>query len=491
MIVKIGKNIFFIIIFLFFALGTVIGDCFEQVYQYSEPNLALNCQDLILENNQAQIVYISSNPTLLFIKNSSKPIENQEQIKTILDNSVIFESKFNTLVQELKQRTNELKVSKSAAEQKCLQYTGMDRYECYDKDSCLLAAFAVPQASIAVNSPGFIDAMLDFDKKRKKLNSSIENLSSLLSNPSPSLEYSKQLRAAVENLEQEIINYNSCNLMLDKTDPGCNVSGAKCFEYCPKILLPSKWIETKKELSSTSSTLEKLNSNSDLAKTLAKNTIDWLKFLEKRTVLWDELKRELNSLFQNINNSLSSKKFSDKALEESLNQSLNAYEQINSKIKNGEFFLAIEQGMSLKINLEQLSKQVSGYREKLNQIDRKLNTIQLSLKEIKQSENFDKFNQKFLELKNRTSSPVQANELDELLATSSELEEQVLLEVAKIKLKIKDQPSSQEKNTSNLSVEKKPEGLSSGSLLPTSFCPLASGFIGLIFIFIFFRKSQE
>ncbi|MEM4196815.1 MAG: hypothetical protein QXV64_01695 [Candidatus Anstonellaceae archaeon] len=481
---KFFKLFFFLVSFT----SLTFSGCFEYVYQYTEPNLNIFCEDFYSQDKHFQIVYINKAPTLLFLENSSEPLTEEKKINSLLESSIILKSNFSSTLNLAKKAVEELTLEKNAAEEKCLQYTGISSYECYDKDSCLLAAFSVPQASIAVNSPGFIDAMIDFNKRRKSLTQKISDLSTLLSSPiEPNAKKIEEILISFNNVEKEVRDYNKSPLMLNENDSECISNPNSCFEYCPKIFISSSWEESKAKLQNSKQILQNLDNTKNLAKEISQNSLNWLNFFNKRTTMWDEVKSELINLLNSINNSINSKRWKDRNLEAMLNESILEFEAIKLNIKNGEFFVALDRSIKLRSSLQDLSAKAKSYEQKLNEIDSKLKVVQISLDELKSSAEYEVFNEKFKELKNLSSSTVEVENLEKLSMEVYNLEKDILSAVALKKLNIKE-----EEIESNISqAQNTTPKTSSTPYTPSFSCPFSIGLLGLILLLLFNFRAEN
>jgi hypothetical protein len=491
------NTFFYSLIFLVIFLGLINSAYFQQVYSYLEPNLQISYKDYNLQNSSAQLIYIASNPTLFFVLEEQKPIEDKERIKSLIKESIIYNSNYKENILSTKNKVNEFISLKKPIEDQCLQYTGLAFGPCFDKDSCLKTAMTVPMASIAVYAPGFYESMIDYQKKRNDLNNATSDLLALLDEENPTKEKVQNILNKMQEVEQKVVEYNSNSLMLDRSDPVCNdeKKTVPCFEYCKKIYLPESWEEQKAKLLKTSNTLDDLKDVDNLAEQISSNTKNWLNYLNQKTRLWDSANSDLLTSIKKINSSISSSNWEDEALNQSFNSILENYEQLKKKVSEGEFYYSINKAIEIKNNLNQLLEKIEKYSIKLEAIKKSKSNIAVSLKFLEQADktSYEKFKSELEELDKSSAYPIKVSKLEELSAAYLELEKNILVAVAKAKLNLNQ--TSEEFENSSAKKEEKNNSLSANQPLDTkistpSFCQLPILAFALISLLIFLIKKK-
>lgn len=489
-------KIYFLIFFFSFYFSVLYSNCFPEVFQYLEPKMNYSCQDVSSEYKQAQLVFIDSNPTMFFIKPSKEPITSQSEIKEMLDSYLIYKSNFSEVLLKAKNSAFNFEATNKGPQKNCLQYLGMDTHPCNDIESCKVAAFSVPQTAIAVYAPGFLDAMLDYKQKINDLNNSLNSLNLLLSSKQNFSNYSnynyiKEILRSMNDVEKKLESYNSNPLMLNKSDEDClDKNKAKlCFEYCPKLTLPNDWQETKERLLASSIVLENLSSNENLAQKISENSNNWLMFLKKRYSIWDNLQSEIKTLFSSINSSLNSKKWVRQELLEKFNIFAQDFDSISERVKNGEFFVAINEALKLKKDLQILKEEAESLDLKISKLEKSKSNILLSLDYLKQANPsaFESYNSKFDELKNASFYPIESKKLDDLLSFSYSLEKDLLAEIGKIKVNLKDQ----ENQTNNISSKQEKTTQIPSSIQLFASCPLSFISFFLLVVATIKKRNQR
>jgi len=145
---------------------------------------------------------------------------------------------FEAQVSSAKAFPSLVNAAKQANEAKCLQYIGDDSDPgCNDRQSCLVSCFSVPQCEIIVQSDGFLEAMMDWDSKRKEYSSALEAYSEGID----SIRFDQQSVDAklslLSSLSSLAANMSQNSIFLARGDAACAGKNAtlRCYEYCPQI----------------------------------------------------------------------------------------------------------------------------------------------------------------------------------------------------------------------------------------------------------------
>lgn len=166
---------------------------------------------------------------------TGKPIEAPyigQHLESDARNATGYDAKLSSVLSFPQQALD----AKNYTERKCMQYTGTDMHECFDKLSCTLACFAVPLCSTPLYSDGFWEAMLDWTKGRKAFGSLLANYSESLGTVGSYVSVIDHQSAMLDAISAQAQNISRNPLFLNRTDEGCAGGGsARCFEFCPKI----------------------------------------------------------------------------------------------------------------------------------------------------------------------------------------------------------------------------------------------------------------
>ena len=143
---------------------------------------------------------------------------------------------FDGIIASAESFASQVNGTKEANEAQCMQYTGLNMHNCTDKQSCIVACFAVPQCNLIVEADGFIGAMQDWNGQRLQFDSDIssfsDNIDAIKTDSSAvgaKLSILNDMGTLAQGMEANPI-------FLNGSDPQClGSNGSTCFDYCPKI----------------------------------------------------------------------------------------------------------------------------------------------------------------------------------------------------------------------------------------------------------------
>ena len=182
------------------------------------------------------------------VDQTGKSIKEMASLEAILTDDAKSSAGYDTKVSSALSFPGAVSDAKQADEAKCMQYLGLNMYNCTDKQSCIVACFAVPQCDLIINADGFVEAMMDYNSKRLQFDS-------LLSNYSSGLDAVKTDPSAIDQKLSKLGEMGSVSssiavnpIFLNRTDPQCIGNHAStCFEYCPKADYSASRIEAQKQ----------------------------------------------------------------------------------------------------------------------------------------------------------------------------------------------------------------------------------------------------
>jgi len=223
---------------LFFASYSFAASPLQLFLSYLfEPDAAVTYSPLLCDGNY---YLVSSGGRETYVMDGSNGSTIQElplltaMLKQDAQNRTSYEPKISSSIL-LPSLVN---AAKETNETKCLQYIGDDGDPgCNDRQSCLASCFSVPQCDLIVHSDGFLEAVMDWDFKRKDFSSILgaysDGIDSIRFDPS-AIDGKISL---LSNLSFLAKNMSQNSIFLSRTDDSCSGKNAslRCYDYCPKI----------------------------------------------------------------------------------------------------------------------------------------------------------------------------------------------------------------------------------------------------------------
>jgi len=226
--------------------------------------------------------------------------------------------------------------AKKINEDKCLQYIGVDSDPgCYDKQSCLVSCFSVPQCEIIVQSDGFLEASMDWNSRRKEFASGL----GAFSNGIEAIRFdASAIDARLEILSNLLLlaqNMSQNEIFLDKEAEGCSGRNItrRCYEYCPAIDYSQQLISSQAQsLSSLKNTLAKIGQQGSRAEAISNRSSENDAYVSSRGKDYEEfrmrMKNEINAL------KAESSALAETVYDPQINVSIGQLESIFNKSKN-------------------------------------------------------------------------------------------------------------------------------------------------------------
>ncbi|VVC01590.1 Uncharacterised protein [uncultured archaeon] len=182
------------------------------------------------------------------IDSSGKAVKDKATLQSVLEADAKSAGGFDAKVSSAQSFATEVSDAKQVNEAKCLQYLGLNMYNCTDKQSCIVACFAVPQCNLIINADGFVEAMMDYNSKRLQYATDLSSFSGNIDAIGMDTSAVDQKLSVLNDMGTLASSMAVNSIFLNRTDEQCQGgNAAKCFEYCPKIDYSSSRIESQKQ----------------------------------------------------------------------------------------------------------------------------------------------------------------------------------------------------------------------------------------------------
>ena len=283
------KNTLFLI-----SIAFLCAVSFSQVYgiemKYLEPNIAYSVQKLDTPNGQAVLVSIGGNETFVAKDWDGSLAATKEEILPILQSSLISSSDYEQDANDTKIALAKILEKFQYSHEECFRLSGMDKFDCHDRESCVLAAFSTPLSSTVINADGFWEAMLDFKNQDAALKSELDGLEKELGSPNATEKYSAGIYARMQKIDEMEMALGGHPFFLDGSDEGCGFGGKKvCYDFCPS----QNWSESRQEFlalqtrwGQAQTALGQMDAQTARASNIEANTAQWLQYTKNRDAIW-------------------------------------------------------------------------------------------------------------------------------------------------------------------------------------------------------------
>ena len=182
------------------------------------------------------------------VDSSGKAVKDRTALETVLANDAKANGGYDEKISSAQSFASAVSGAKQANEAKCMQYLGLNMYNCTDRQSCIVTCWAVPQCGIIINAGGFLEAMMEYNTGRLQFDSLIlayqGSLDAIKTDPSAI----DQKLSALDEMGTLSENLSVNPIFLNRSDPQCQGGNATtCFEYCPKTDYSSARIDSQKQ----------------------------------------------------------------------------------------------------------------------------------------------------------------------------------------------------------------------------------------------------
>ncbi|MEM2963090.1 MAG: hypothetical protein QXN01_01185 [Candidatus Anstonellales archaeon] len=273
----------------------------EFLEKNTEPSDLIEKIPLMSNESSLVLIKINGKETYIYSQDIGGALESVDEIKKALINDAYLKRGYQGVVGRALSSLRKFRSGKEDLEGRCDRYLGVDKKPCKDKESCLVACFAVPLCSGVINANGFWEAMLDYTQKKDRLNNELYEAEKILEN----FEESKleELVSRLNNIISISSNLSQNGIFLNRTDPGCDRFDSRCFEYCPKINYSTEeLVASKNELGALRVLFLSSAEQEERAVKIAQKTAEQKKYFEERIEKFSKLKDSVSKRIQKIVN---------------------------------------------------------------------------------------------------------------------------------------------------------------------------------------------
>ncbi|MCC7552244.1 hypothetical protein KO317_01090 [Candidatus Micrarchaeota archaeon] len=235
------------ILFMAIICGSIYSLTLEQIiFSYLETGETFRYETITCENQDYNIVISGGKELFIFEKTNDRYyfIKDKEKIKDILmcyyinHKNLTIEGQFDRL-NEAKENVEKFFESRGTQEDKCKQYTGIDRLSCIDQTSCLVACRTVYICDTYSFGIGmdFIDLILSYNTNTKKLDEFEEEYMEIFNDA-----IKKQDLASLDELD---------NYFLEISKAGKEVESNELitmYYFCPEVKYKTSELTSAKSI---------------------------------------------------------------------------------------------------------------------------------------------------------------------------------------------------------------------------------------------------
>lgn len=457
---------------------------------YLEPNLSADAGALNTSGGATYILSIQGQETLMVREGSNELLNDPAAIAAALKEDIVQNSGYLSARQDAQSSLASLQTARQEPEANCTRLTGMDRFPCTDRDSCVKAAFANPLSADYVNAAGFWQAMLRWQTERNDTNASLNDLQAAQSTPTNDSQAARAIADKMNAMRDKMAFF--LNNSLYRAQPKCNTQLPECkqqiadycntdnlftcFEYCPLIPFdPDHWKALEERMRTSSDAMKALANQDSRAQTIAQREAQWVNYTQTKGSVWNQMKSALSSKQTELEARMknSSGLWNDSKLSKRLAGWEEKITDAKALADGGQFFKALAMKDSLGKEGDDLGAAVTVNDRHLININNSLKSSQLAIDSLAkngttpESESLSKAQG---DLKAELKYPITAERLASLEDQASKLEQQALAEVARAALGVLPR-----NDTNGTAGTGSPTGEKTVSLKLPANCPLPIG----------------
>jgi len=321
-----------------------------------EPDAGVTYISLLCEGNY---YLVSSGGREMYVVDDSNgsTVQDISKLTALLkqdaQNRASYESKISSAISF----PSLVNAAKETNEAECLQYIGDDGDPgCTGRESCLVSCLSVPQCELIVHSDGFLEAVMDWDFKRKEF-------SSLLGAYSDGIDAIRFDSQAIENkisilsnLSSLAANMSQNSIFLAKTDAGCVGPNAtlRCYEYCPQIDYSASRISSQsQDLASLKTALSAIASQRARAEAIINQSAENNAYLSSRGKDYEDFRLRMKNDIRTLK--AESVELAKTVTDPKVASLISQLENISAKAKNYSEAGYYKKALALRSQFESLS----------------------------------------------------------------------------------------------------------------------------------------
>jgi hypothetical protein len=224
-------------IFLLLMLSlhaVVLSD--EFVKKYTEADQQLAISKLNTEGGDYFIIRLDGQETFLVDNVTGKQVDELGGIERLLREDVYIRAGFANKTALMREKVADFNSTRAPEEAKCRQYTGTGTHQCKDRESCIVACFAVPVCTALINADGFWQSIYSWSENTYE----IDRLSGEFESGINGMEMGgSAIESQIARLDSivSIARENQENgLFKGQQNPECvGPEGVHCYDFCPVV----------------------------------------------------------------------------------------------------------------------------------------------------------------------------------------------------------------------------------------------------------------
>jgi len=355
-------------LFLFLALAAII--CIAAAADQSsmgvfisthfEPDAPAQASALMADGNY-YLVTSGGKEIYVVDASSGKAVSSMPQLAGILEQDARGREGYEARISSAAAFPTQVKDAKRINEDECVQYIGDDSDPgCYDRQSCLVSCFSVPQCEIIVQSDGFLEASMDWNSKRKEFASGLDAFSNGIDAIRFDASAIDARLAILSNLSLLAENMSQNGIFLNKEEAGCSglTATRRCYEYCPKIdYSPSSISSQAQNLASLKSALAKIGQQQSRAEAMLNRSLENDAYVSSRGQDYDDFRMKMKGDIRLLK--AEGLVLAPSVLDPQVDDMIAQLENISSKAKNYSDAGYYKKSLALRPQFESLANETS------------------------------------------------------------------------------------------------------------------------------------
>lgn len=351
-----------LIIFISMLLHSLAYSTAAQVAQsYVEPDESYVLQKMSADGSDYWIVVVDGSNEML-INSNDNLVTDKSEIEHIFATNLVEENDIDGKTNTIKQGIAIFNYSQYPERAECERITGVDKKECYDKESCIKACYAVPLCAMQIRDD-LINAILEWNTLKGEVDSAILNAES-----------------AANTLDGKDENkYKSAKYAIqDMIDSMEMLESADLYEiqYCAPMNI--SYESAEEALNSAEDAKNVLKSYDDVisdADELYENMNARISYFSNRANMYHDVYSQVLDLYIQVSSDYEKQKFVDEEIEAMLKIAEN-YTNDMKRLKNsGNYRRAIDAGEKYADNLTSIKNRIKVYGVQYELMESKANKV--------------------------------------------------------------------------------------------------------------------
>ncbi len=339
---------YFLFIITLLAFSALAHSTPAQVAKsYTEPDEQFRLEKITADGNNYWIVVIDGSKELL-IDSSDNLVDDKGEIERIFTTNLIEESEVSVKTDAIRDGIDAFNASQYPNRTDCERITGVDKKECYDKESCIKACYAVPLCAMQIRDD-LIDSILEWNTLRAEVDSAIQNAKNKADalNGEDADKY-RDVKNAIQNMIDKMEEFENANLY--------------SIAYCAPMEIDYDAAEDA--AANADSVWMVLGSYDDVvaeANELHKNMNERVEYFSNRAEMYQNVYSQVLNLYNEVSNEYEKQRFTEDEIDEMLSDASN-YTSIMKQLKSsGRYREAIDAGNEYVQELNAMKNRIKVY----------------------------------------------------------------------------------------------------------------------------------